>query len=108
MIDVQTSRTPFTPLRDALHDLHHAEDRLHAEQDAAWQRYVEEVDHILAADLRADDAPAVDEDAHARFAGVRARLDDLRVQAKLGTMEGQDLLAQVRTAAAQLSSRHGY
>jgi hypothetical protein len=103
MTEVQGHRTAFTPLRDALHDLHEAEETLHAEQDAAWQRYVKRVDRILAADLRADDSPEVDDVAHALFEGVRGRLDDLRVQAKLGAMEGQDLLAQMRTALEQLS-----
>lgn len=105
MSDLRGIRTAFTPLRDALHDLHEAEERLHAEQDAAWQRYVAEVDRILAADLRADDSSEVDDVAHALFAGVRGRLDDLRVQAKLGAMEGQDLLTQLRAAVDQLTSR---
>ena len=60
---------------------------------------------VLAADLRADDSPEVDGVAHALFEGVRGRLDDLRVQAQLGAMEGQDLLTQLRAALDQLSSR---
>jgi hypothetical protein len=105
MTEVQGRRTLFTPLRDAMRDLHEAEEVLHAEQDAAWQRYVTRVDEILAADLRADDSPEVDHVAHALFEGVRGRLDDLRVQAQLGAMEGQDLLTQLRAALDQLSSR---
>lgn len=103
MTDIR--RTPFTPLSDALHDLHVAESELRAEQDAAWRRYVAEVDRILAADLRADDSAEVDDDAHALFAGIRGRLDDLRVQARLGAMEGEDLLAQMRHVLEQLSGR---
>jgi hypothetical protein len=105
MTQVQARRTLFTPLRDALNDLHQAETRLRAEQDAAWRRYVKEVDEILDADLRADDSSEVDDVAHAVFEGVRGRLDDLRVQAKLGAMEGEDLVAQLRRALDQLSGR---
>jgi hypothetical protein len=105
MTEVQPHRTAFTPLRDALQDLHQAETVLHAEQDAAWHRYVAEVDRILAADLRADDSAEVDDVAHALFEGIRGRLDDLRVQARLGAMEGEDLLAQMRRALEQLSGR---
>ena len=78
---------------------------LRDEQYAAWHRYLAEVDRILAADLRADDSPEVDEVAHALFDGIRERLDDLRVQARLGAMEGEDLLAQMRRALEQLSGR---
>jgi hypothetical protein len=66
---------------------------------------VKQVDVILAADLRSDDSSEVDHDAHALFAGVRGRLEDLRVQAKLGAMEGEDLLTQLRAAIDQLTSR---
>ena len=104
MSEVLGHRTAFTPLRDALHDLHRAEEALHAEQAAAWARYVKQVDVILAADLRADDSSEVDHEAHAVFAGVRERLDDLRLQAKLGAMEGEDLLTQLRAAIDQLRS----
>jgi hypothetical protein len=105
MAEVQGRRTAFTPLRDALQDLHQAEVDLRSEQDAAWRRYVAEVDRILAADLRADESAEVDDVAHALFEGIRGRLDDLRVQARLGAMEGEDLLAQMRHALEQLSGR---
>jgi hypothetical protein len=105
MPEVHDRRTAFAPLRDALHDLREAETVLRDEQSAAWHRYLEEVDRILAADLRADDGPQVDEVAHALFDGIRERLDDLRVQARLGAMEGEDLLAQMRRALEQLSGR---
>lgn len=105
MTDVQGHRTAFTPLRDALNDLHQAEVELRAEQDAAWQRYVKQVDRILAADLRSDRSSEVDDTAHALFAGVRGRLDDLRVQAQLGAMEGEDLLTQLRGVVDQLTAR---
>lgn len=85
MTDVQTRRTPFALLHDALHDLHLAEQQVRLGQDAAWQRYVKEVDRILAVD--------------------RQRLDDLRVQTGPGTMEGQDLLTQGRAVLDQLGSR---
>lgn len=105
MTDVQNHRTAFTPVRDALKDLHDAEVQLRTEQDAAWHRYVKEVDRILAADLRADDSSEIDTVAHAVFEGVRGRLDELRVQSKLGTMEGEDLLAQLRSALTHFGDR---
>jgi hypothetical protein len=105
MTDLGHERTIFTPLRDALRDLHAAETVLRDEQGAAWRRYVAEVDRVLAADLRADDSPEVDGEAHALFEGIRGRLDDLRVQARLGAMEGEDLLAQMRHALEQLGGR---
>jgi hypothetical protein len=105
MTEVREHRTAFTPLRDALQDLHEAEMVLRSEQEASWHRYVAEVDRILAADLRADDSAEVDQVAHALFEGIRGRLDDLRVQARLGAMEGEDLLAQLRRALDQLSGR---
>ncbi|MEQ1788452.1 MAG: hypothetical protein ABL966_15475 [Acidimicrobiales bacterium] len=105
MTEVNGHRTIFTPISDALHDLRDAETELHQEQDAAWQRYVARVDRILDADLRAEGSPEVDPVAHALFAGVRSRLDDLRVQAKLGAMEGEDLLTRVRCALDQMAGR---
>jgi hypothetical protein len=105
MAEVRTQRSAFTPLRDALQDLREAETTLRAEQEAAWRRYVDEVNRILAADLRSDDSAEVDDVAHALFAGIKGRLEELRVQARLGAMEGEDLLAQMRRALEQLSGR---
>lgn len=105
MTEVHSHRTLFTPISDALHDLHDAEVELREEQDAAWHRYVKRVDRILDADLRADGSPEVDPVAHELFEGVRGRLDDLRVQAKLGAMEGEDLLTRVRGALDQMTGR---
>jgi len=103
MTEAQEHRSPFAPIGDALHDLREAEAALHKEQEAAWKRYVERVDQILADDLRADE-PATSEVGNGLFDAVRGRLDDLRVQARLGAMEGEDLLDQVRRALGELSS----
>jgi hypothetical protein len=101
MTDVHEHRGAFAPLGDALRDLREAEVELRHEQDAAWKRYVARVDEILATDLRAEPTPD-DGEVHPLFEGVRSRLDDLRVQARLGAMEGEDLVAQVRTALGHL------
>jgi hypothetical protein len=103
MTDVHDqTRSAFAPLGDAIRDLRAAEATLREEQRAAWTRYLEQVDRILADDLRRTDKADVDEVTHQLFEGIRMRLDDLRVQARLGTMEGEDLLAQLRGALGHL------
>jgi hypothetical protein len=106
MTDVRNShRSAFAPLGDVIHDLSTAEAKLREAQQAAWRRYLDEVDRILAEDLHRDDKAEVDELAHQLFEGIRMRLDDMRVQARLGTMEGEDLLAQLRGALEHLVGR---
>lgn len=107
MADVaDATRRPFAPLADAVRDLSAAEKALRAEQQAAWQRYLAEVDRILAADLHVSEEPEhLDAIAHHLVDGLRARVDDLRVQAKLGAMEGEDLVTQLRSALGQLADR---
>ena len=106
MTDVQNrTRSAFAPLGDVIHDLSLAEQALREEQQAAWRRYLDQVDKIMAEDLQRDDKAATDELAHQLFEGIRMRLDDLRVQARLGTMEGEDLLAQLRGALGHLVDR---
>ena len=100
MTDVQ-HRSAFAPLGDALRDLRAAEVVLRREQDDAWKRYVARVDEILATDLRPE--PTATVELHPLLEGIRGRIDDLRVQAKLGAMEGEDLVAQVRTVLGHLS-----
>lgn len=104
MTEVHEERSAFAPIADALRDLRAAEATLREEQHACWRRYLDEVDRILADDLRSAATTEVDETAHALFDGVRGRLGELRVQAQLGAMEVEDLLAQVRHALAEVSS----
>jgi hypothetical protein len=102
MTEVNEHRSPFAPIGEALRDLREAEAQLRAEQEVAWHRYVQRVDEILAADLPTVAGPTGGEAvSHSLFDAVRARLDDLRVQAKLGAMEGEDLLTHVRSAITQ-------
>jgi hypothetical protein len=99
-------RAPFAPVSEALRDLQAAEVRLRHEQEVVWRKYLAEVDQILAADLRLDEGPAeVDHVAHGLFDEVRGRLDELRVQARLGAMEGEDLVARLRGVVEQLGDR---
>ncbi|MGK2950340.1 MAG: hypothetical protein ACSLFP_17345 [Acidimicrobiales bacterium] len=104
MTQVHEHRTAFTAVSDTIRDLRDAEVRLREEQEATWRRYLKEVDQILAADLRCDDrSREVDLIDHELLAGLRGRLDDLRVQAKLATMEGEDVLAQLRSTITRLT-----
>jgi hypothetical protein len=106
MPHTQSRRSAFAPVGDAIRDLQAAEVRLRHEQEVIWRKYLAEVDQILATDLRCDDElDQPDERAHELFEGVRGRIDDLRVQVKLGTMEGEDLLAQLREAIGQLAGQ---
>jgi hypothetical protein len=105
MTELHDERSAFAPLGDALRDLRAAEATLRAEQHAAWRRYLDEVDRILATDLPSAATKEVDETAHALFEGVRGRLGELRVQAQLGAMEVEDLLAKVRHALTELSGQ---
>lgn len=100
MIDVsdrtettQSPQGPFAPLAEAMRHVRVAEERLRAEQHEAWQRYLDDVERILAQDLQVgpeqDSGDAV---AHRLVDTVKSHLDDLRVQAHLGTMEAADLL----------------
>ena len=103
MTEVHDERSAFAPIADALRDLRAAEATLREEQHAVWRRYLDEVDRILANDLRSATTTEVDGRAHALFEGVRGRLGELRVQAQLGAMEVEDLLAQVRHALTEMS-----
>jgi hypothetical protein len=106
MTQVHQHRSAFTAVSDTLRDLRDAEARLREEQEATWRRYLQEVDAILAADLRCDErAREVDSDDHELLAGLRSRLGDLRVQAKLATMEGEDLLAELRSTITRLTGQ---
>ena len=96
MTDAETRGT-FAVIADVRRDLQIAEDELHAEQDAALRRYIERVDAILAFGLPVQARP-VDE-AHPTVHvvdAVRARLEELRLQAHLGAMDGEDLVGAIR------------
>lgn len=93
----------FAQIDAALHDISAAGTRLREEQQAAWRRYLDEVDRALTEDLQPEDVTedVVDElvsHAHNLF-------DELRVQARLGVMEGGDALAEVRQAFARVAER---
>lgn len=104
MSDVETRGT-FTILADAMRDIRAAEEELRAEQDEIWRRYVARVDAILAFDLNVHDDPTDDDhDPSHLLADLRARLEELRVQTRLGAMEGEDLIGRVRATLRRLSS----
>lgn len=100
-----TSGGAFGAIGTAMRDIREAEADLRKEQDAAWRRYAERVDAILAADLPFDRHP--DDDDHSAthvLDAVRARLDELRLQTHLGAMEGEELVQRVRTALRRLAA----
>lgn len=105
MTTTDRPRSAFAPVGDAIRDLQAAEVRLRHEQEVIWRKYLAEVDQILATDLHPDELDDDDEQAHELFTGIRGRLDELRVQARLGTMEGEDLLARLREAASHLTGQ---
>jgi hypothetical protein len=90
----------------ALHDVRAAHDAYVQEQRAAWRRYADAVDQALHDDLGVDDGPdhPIDDLAGELLDGLRARMDDLRVQARLGRMELDDLVAELRRAATALAA----
>jgi hypothetical protein len=96
MTDAET-RGIFAVIADVQRDIQTAEDELRAEQDAALRRYIEQVDAILAFGLPADALPA-DSPHHSMHLvdAVRAKLDELRLRAHLGAMDGEDLVGSVR------------
>jgi hypothetical protein len=98
-------RQGFAALGDAMRDIRQAEVQLRADQDEAWRRYVERVDAILAFDLRLESESA-DDDHHPihLLDAVRARIGELRVQARLGAMEGEELIGRVGAAMRRLAS----
>jgi hypothetical protein len=104
MSQLHEHRSAFAAVNDTIRDLRDAEARLREEQEATWRRYLQEVDEILAADLRCDERTReVDLLDHELLTGIRGRLNDLRVQAKLATMEGEDLLGQLRSTITRLT-----
>jgi len=100
--DVET-RGAWGTIRDAMRDVREAEDDLRAEQDKAWRRYVERVDAILAFDLPVEDEPDDDHDASHLLESLRARVGELRVQTRLGAMEGEELVGRMRGALRRMS-----
>jgi len=98
-------RSRFAPLGDALHDIRAAEDDLRAEQDAALRRYVERVDAILAFRLEVPDEPDdEDHDSTHVVDALRARFGELRLQAHLGAMDGEEVVERVRAALRRITS----
>jgi hypothetical protein len=104
MTDVET-RDTFEVLGDVMRDIREAEADLRAEQDAAWRRYLQRVDAILAFDLGVEPDPDdEDHDPSHVLDALRARVGELRVQARLGAMDGEDLIGRVRTALRRLAA----
>ena len=104
MTDVE-SRGAFAALGKAMRDIREAEAQLRAEQDEVWRRYVERVDTILAMDLRLEAVRDDDDhDPSHLLDALRARVGELRVQARLGAMEGEELVGRVRAALRRLAS----
>jgi hypothetical protein len=100
-----TTGGTFEALGRAMRDIREAEADLRTEQDAAWRRYAERVDAILAVDLPLERHPDdEDHDATHVLDALRARLDELRVQARLGAMEGEELVARVSSALRRLAA----
>ena len=104
-MDATETRSRFAPLGDALRDIRAAEDELRAEQDAALRRYVERVDAILAFRLELEDDPRDDDhDPTHVVDALRSRFEELRVQARLGAMDGEDLVERVRAALRRITT----
>jgi hypothetical protein len=82
-----------------MRDVRAAGDRLREAQKAAWRAYLDEVDAAITADLgvpeEADEESA--DPVHALLDAVRGRIDDLRVQVRLGMMEGEDVAHEIGT-----------
>ena len=95
----------FEAVGKAMRDIRLAEEALRSEQEAAWHRYVDRVDAILATDLPLARHPDDDDhDATHVLDALRSRIDELRVQAHLGAMEGEDLVARVRAVLRRLAT----
>jgi hypothetical protein len=97
-------RSRFAPLGDAMRDIRAAEDDLRAEHDAALRRYMERVDAILAFRLEVPDEPDEDHDPTLVVDALRARFDELRLQAHLGAMDGEEVVERVRAALRRITS----
>ena len=104
MTDAETRGT-FAVIADVRRDLQTAEDELRAEQDAALRRYIERADAILAFGLPVEARPA-DDPQHATHLvdAVRAKLDELRLQAHLGVMDGEDLVGDIQATLRRLTT----
>ena len=104
MTDVETRGT-WAAIGEAMRDIRAAEAVLREEQDDAWRRYLARVDAILAFDLQADEASEDDDhDASHLLDTLRTRIDELKVQSRLGAMEGEDLVGRLRAAVRRLGT----
>jgi hypothetical protein len=104
MTDGETRGT-FAVIGDAMRDIRAAEQVLRAEQDDAWRRYIERVDAILAFDLQIEEDPDDDDhDPSHLLDALRARVGELRLQTRLGTMEGEELVGRVRAALHRMGA----
>jgi hypothetical protein len=103
MTDVET-RGAFAPVADAMRDIRAAEAALREEQDAAWKRYLERVDAALAFNLQVDQH--LDDDDHNpnhMLDALRGTVGQLRLQTRLGAMEGEELVGRLRAALRRLA-----
>ncbi len=100
-------RGALAPLTDAMRDVRAAGDRLREAQKAAWRAYLDEVDKAIAADLGSPETTDEESDdpVHALLDAVRGRIDDLRVQMRLGMMEGEDVAHEIGTVLTDVVGR---
>ena len=104
MADVE-ARGSMAAIRDVMRDIQAAEVELRAQQDAAWRRYVERVDAILAYGLSVDEVQDDDDhDVSHLLVGLRTLVDELRVKAHLGAIEGEELVERVRAALRRMAT----
>jgi hypothetical protein len=103
----EPERGALAPLTEAMRDVRAAGDRLREAQKAAWRAYLDEVDEAISADLGVPEE-AGDENGdpvHALLDAVRGRIDDLRVQVRLGMMEGEDVAHEIGTVLTDVVDR---
>jgi hypothetical protein len=101
-------RGALAPLTDAMRDVRAAGDRLRDAQKAAWRAYLDEVDEAIAGDLGTPEETGGDEGTdpvQALLDAVRGRIDDIRVQVRLGMMEGEDVAHEIGTVLSDVVDR---
>jgi len=99
------TRGTFAVIDDLMRDVHLAEEALREEQDAALRRYVERVDAILAfAPMVAEDRDDEDHDPTHLLDSLRGHFGELRLQTRLGAMEGEEIVERVRAALHRLTT----
>jgi hypothetical protein len=101
-------RGALAPLTDAMRDVRAAGERLREAQKAAWRAYLDEVDAAISTDLGTPDETTGEEatdPVQALLDAVRGRLDDIRVQVRLGMMEGEDVAHEIGAVLTDVVDR---